>query len=169
VNDPSTHDDPLSRTRKLFIEIAVYPLLLVNLVIGLLMFANLHQFLLVLLDWWYQDGGLDEAGLGPFSYIQRSVSGFGAILLGLLGLIGFSIMESYYSRSAERGSLLFWRFFRIVGIQLLFLGVAQSVTRLIVGTAPGFILAVIIAELIVGLGLLIFTRNNQALPTNGLI
>jgi hypothetical protein len=153
-------EDSRSPIRKFLTEAAVYPLLVVNLALGFLMFAVSHQFLLVLSSWLYRDGGLDNLELGPSTYVQRSVSGFGAVILGLLGLIGFSLLESYFSRSAEQGgSLLFWRFLRIGGIQLLFLGVVQLATRLIVGIGSDLGMILIITQGLVGIGLEVFTRQ----------
>lgn len=142
--------------RKRYLEVATYPLLVVNLALGFLMFTVTHQFILVLSDVLHRGGLLEN--LGPFSYVQRSLSSFGVVILGLLTLIFFSILESYYMRGTEQGLLLLRRFLRVVGIQLLYLGTVQLAVRLMIGVGADAGMLLIIAQLAAGLGLVIFAR-----------
>jgi len=139
---------------KRYLEVAVYPLLVVNLALGFLMFTTTHQLILVLSDVLHRGGLLEN--LGPFSYVQRSLSSFGVVILGLLTLIFFSTLESYYMRGTERSRLLLRRFLRVVGIQLLYLGIVQLAARLIIGVGADASMLLIIAQLAAGLGLVIF-------------
>lgn len=146
---------------KRLLGIAVYPLLLVNLALGFLMFTLTHQFILVLADVLRRGGVLEGEHIGPFSYVQRSLSGFGVVILGPLVLIFFSIVESYYSRATAQGLLLLWRFLRVVGIQLLYLGGLSAAIRLMVGSllAADTGILLITVQIAGGAGLLIYANN----------
>ncbi len=135
-------------TFKRFIEFAVYPLLLVNLAIGLLMFLATHQLMFVFARWLHRAGRLD--GLGPWIFIQQTISICGAVIFGIAILVFFSILEAYYTRGGKPSQLL-RRFIRTLGIQLLYLGAVQLAARLVVGF-------MVVAQLAAGLGLVIFAR-----------
>lgn len=143
--------------RKRYLEVATYPLLVVNLALGFLMFTATHQLIIVFSGWLYRAGRLD--GLGSFPFIQQALSICGVVTLGLLTLIFFSILESYYMRGAKQGLLLLQRFLRTVGIQLLYLGIAQLAVRLMIGVGTDVGMLLVIAQLAVGLGLVIFVTT----------
>lgn len=107
---------------KWLLLVTTYLLVLVNLALGLLMFALSHQAIMLVLDVLRQGALLENVDI--FTYFQGAVSSFSALLLGLLGMIAFPALEHYYSR-AKSGQTLLLRFLRVTGIQLVYIATVQ--------------------------------------------
>ena len=137
------------------LHVLVFPLAMVNLLVGFLMFAASHQLVLLSLDLMRQRG-LTET-LTPFTYLQRSVGGFAAVILGLVAFILFFLLEHLLSKAATQNAL-FIRFMFMVGIQLIYLGLVQLVTLVLVRSAAANLLSLAFAELVFGIIFLVVYR-----------
>ena len=136
--------------KKKSLQTAVYPLIFVNLALGLLMFFSTYRFILVVVEVLLGSGTAASEWLGPFIFVQQTASICGAIILGVAALILFPVLESYYQRHADKGWQLFFRFIWVLGLQLLYLGSLSLLSILLVGQ-----LFAVNASLFTSLGLLI--------------
>lgn len=151
---------------KWLLQIAVYLLVLINIALGLLMFMLSYQAILLAAEL-MQQGGFTEP-LGPFSYVQRSVSSFSAILLGLLALVLFPVLERYYYRVSNNGLLLLLRFLRVVGIQLVYLGGVQMLVLGLSKTFAGGAMFIALLELATGILFLVYYQPEKQKKDSGL-
>ena len=108
-------------------EILAYALLPLHCALGYLMYAGTHTLSLALTDRLQREGGF--ADLGPALYVQASVSIVAAILLALAALVLVPLLASYYLRGAAAGGLA-WRVARVLGGQLLYLGMIEVFLQL---------------------------------------
>ena len=139
--------------RQTLLEVIVYPLLLINIAAGFFMFVATHSLILVMVGRLNQNGTIEELQLGPFTYFERSASNIGVIFMAILALIAVPLLERHYTNSIENNRL-FRRFVRVFGIQLIFLGIVDVVTRLIasVSLSWNFVPFILIGATLVYLG-----------------
>ncbi len=137
--------------RKGLAIVAVYPLALINLAAGVLVFVGSRSVLLIFLEWLYRDGRITDGRKINIPFIIKSIDNLFVVItvLGLLGL--FVVLEYQYTRWAYRG-LLLQRFIRILGIQLLTLGVVHLTIDLMLGNtvASAFGSALTLGEILAG-------------------
>lgn len=99
-----------------------YPLLIINLGLGLAMFLLTHQIVLVFVALLGQtDVPGVESNLGPFTYINQSVSIIWVIVLGIAALILFPLLDNYYEKVADSPRQMVIRFLKICGLQLVYI------------------------------------------------
>lgn len=102
------------------LRLMVYPLLIGNFALGLVMFWVTHQAMLVLVWRLNEAGQFGRGDLGPFSYINQSVNFIWAVVLGVVALILLPVLESYYERGADSWRHLLVRFVKAAGFQLAY-------------------------------------------------
>lgn len=115
------------------LKFSIYPVLFINVVIGVAMILGTHTFILILVSRLNQIGFFDNMNIGVFSGIQQVASILGIVVLALIALIAFPLIERYYSKSIEK-DVYRKRVLQIIGIQLFYWGIIQLITRLIAGT-----------------------------------
>lgn len=116
--------------RKTLLEVAVYPLLLINIAIGFVMLMGSHTLILIFISRLNQDGAFEDVQLGPFFAIQESASIISIVVMAIIALIAFPLLERYYTNGVKQDELI-QRVCLTVGMQLIFVGVLYIMTRLV--------------------------------------
>lgn len=131
--------------RQNLLNIAVYPVLLINIIISVVIVFSSHTLLLILVNRLNQAGIFQNMNLGTFSGIQQVINIFGILVLVGACLVAFPLIERYYIQSIEKGVFI-RRAILIIGIQLFAWGLIRLLTRLLTNTVIAFdIIALLLA------------------------
>ena len=144
---------------KWLLQISVYPLILINIALGFLMFILSHQLILLIVGL-IRRGGFTEH-LGPFLYVQSFFSSAGAIILALAALILFPLLERYYYKVSESAQALLLRFLCVMAIQIIYISCAQILTQVLVGIYIEN--TMLIALFLLASGAVLFNNTSQKL------
>ena len=141
--------------RKGLAKVAVYPLLLINLAAGVLWAASARSFFFLIVEWLYRDGRLTGGRVSNVPFILKSFDNLFTVVavLGLLAL--FVVLEYTYTRAAERG-LLMQRFLRVLGLEILLLGLVHLALDLMLGQVSATAFGPALAWLELGAGSVLF-------------
>ena len=147
----SERSNTIQEMRKGLARVAVYPALFINLAAGVFVAATGRNLELLIVDWLYRDGRLTDGQLYRIPYIARTFDN-AFIVLAVLGLLVlFVVLEYHYTRMAQRG-LLLQRFLRILGVQILSLGVMHVAIDLMVGLSVATVFSSALSWLELGIG-----------------